>query len=162
MKQFLLSKLADPYSGEELIFSPKDNSLTTHNGNMYLIRNDIAIMIDAAQQKNGHERDLHKNLNSNFDYLQHYETDAALFDYFNAHEPSTTKNERNRGRQAIINAVPKNAVTILDIGCCGAWLAAYFLPMGKQIVSSDISGTNPTKALAVLSHKNNAGIVCDA
>ncbi len=162
MKQFLLQTLADPYSGGELIFSPEDNALATANGNTYVIKNDIAIMIDAAQQKNGQAADLHKNLNSNFDYVQHYETDAAQFDYFNADEPSTTKNERNRSRQAIIHAVPKNAVTILDIGCGSAWLAAHFLPQGKQIVSSDISLTNPTKALAALPHKNHAGIVCDA
>ncbi len=162
MKQFLLQTLADPYSGEELIFSPENNLLTTANGNTYVVKNDIAIMINAAQQKSGQETDLHKNLNSNFDYVQHYETDAVQFDYFNADEPSTTKNERNRSRQAIINAVPKNADNILDIGCGGAWLAAHFLQQGKQIVSSDISIANPTKALAALPHKNHAGIVCDA
>ena len=162
MKHFLISKLVDPYSGEELIFSLKNDFLKTATGTNYFIKNDIAVMIDAAHQTTRQETSLHKNFDSNFDYINHYETDAAQFDYFNNDEPSTTKQERKRSRQAIINSVPKNTVSILDIGCGSSWLAEHFLPKGKQIVSSDISITNPEKALAKFPHQNHAGIVCDA
>lgn len=162
MKQFLISKLVDPYSGEELIISPENDFLKTANGNKYFIKNNIAIMIDAARQIKQHETELHKNFDSSFDYINHYETDAAQFDYFNDDEPYVTKNERRRSRQAIINAVPENTLSILDIGCGSGWLAEHFLQHGKQIVSSDISITNPTKTLSKFPHENHAGIVCDA
>ena len=162
MKQFLKSKLADPYSGEELLFSPQNDFLKTASGNSYLIENDIAVMIDITRLKNNLATDLHKNFDSNFNYINHYETDATHFDYFNADEPDTTKNERKRSRQAIINSVPKKTESILDVGCGSGWLAEHFLQQGKQIVSSDISITNPAKALAKFPHQNHAAIVCDA
>lgn len=162
MKQFLISKLVDPYSGEELIISPENDFLKTANGNKYFIENNIAIMIDTSRQIKHYETELHKNYDSSFDYINHYEKDAAQFNYFNEDEPNTTKNERRRSRQAIINAVPKNTMSILDVGCGSGWLAEHFLQYGKQIVSSDISITNPAKTLLKSPHKNHAGIVCDA
>lgn len=162
MKQFLISKLADPYSGEELIFSPDNDLIKTATGNSYFIKDDIAVMINASLQTNGQETDLHKKFNSNFNYINHYETDAAQFNYFNNNEPSITKNERKRSREAIINAVPENVLSMLDIGCGNGWLAEYFLQKGKQVVSSDISVINPAKALARFPHQNHAAIVCDA
>ena len=162
MKQFLISKLVDPYSAEELVFSSDNSFLRTAKGNRYFINNDIAVMIDASHQTKRQETELHKNFRSNFDYINHYEIDAGQFDYFNADESSTTTNERKRSRQAIIHAVPKNTESILDIGCGSGWLAEYFLQKGKQIVSSDISIINPAKALAKFPHQNHAAIVCDA
>ena len=116
MKQFLISKLVDPYSGEELIISPENDFLKTTNGNKYFIKNNIAVMIDVTRQVKKYETELHKNFDSNFDYKDHYETDAVQFDYFNDDEPYITKNERRRSRQAIINAVPKNTtVSLYDL-----------------------------------------------
>jgi 2-polyprenyl-3-methyl-5-hydroxy-6-metoxy-1,4-benzoquinol methylase len=162
MKQFLISRLIDPYSAEELSLSNNNDFLKTPTGNIYVIKDDIAVMMDASRQTSGNGTNLHKNFNSNFDYIKHYETDAVQFDYFNDKEPTITKNERKRSRQAIINAVPKNTVSILDIGCGSGWLAEHFLQHGKQIVSSDISNINPAKALANFPHQNHAAIVCDA
>lgn len=162
MKEFLISKLADPYSGEELMFSPQNNCLENAGGETYFVKDDIAVMINAASRSTNHQTSLHNNFDSNFNYLAHYETDATQFDYFKDDESRTTKQERKRSRQAIIDAVPKKAFSILDIGCGSGWVAEHFLKKGKQIISSDISITNPLKVLAKFPHKNHAGIVCDA
>ncbi len=162
MKHFLISKLVDPYSGEELISSPQNDYLQTATGNTYFIKDEIAVMIDTAGRSINNETELHKSFDSNFDYFKHYEIDALQFDYFKDDEQSTTKQERKRSRQAIINAVPKNTFSILDVGCGSGWVAEYFLKQGKQIISADISSTNPAKALAKFPHQNHAGIVCDA
>lgn len=162
MKQFLLSKLADPYSLEDLVLSSDNSFLKTFKGNKYCIKDDIAIMINTSLQPKMQETDLHNNFNTTFDYINHYEADAKEFNYFDANEHITTKNERTRSREAVINTVPKNAVSMLDVGCGSGWLAEHFLKKGKQLVSSDISFTNTLKVLTKFPHHNHAAVVCDA
>ena len=79
----------------------------------------------------------------NFNYKDHYKKDAIEFDYFEERKGATAHDER-RVRDFVISKIPKNANSILDVGCGNGWVAKEFLPKGKQVYSLDISVTNPS------------------
>ena len=79
----------------------------------------------------------------NFNYIDHYKKDAVEFDYFEERKGATAHDER-RVREFVISKIPKNANSILDVGCGNGWVAKEFLPKGKQVYSLDISVTNPS------------------
>ena len=80
---------------------------------------------------------------SDFNYKEHYKKDAVEFDYFEERKGATAHDER-RVREFVISKIPKNANSILDVGCGNGWVAKEFLPKGKQVYSLDISVTNPS------------------
>lgn len=97
---------------------------------------------------------------NDFDYLSHYKTDALEFDYFEERKGATKHDER-RLKEYIISTVSKNAKLILDVGCGSAWVAKYFIPKGKKVISLDISTTNPKKAIKETPSKNHFGLTGD-
>ena len=116
------------------LFSPEGNLLKfsnnqlvdTLNGDCYPVIDDIPVILPEKEKADIQETELHKNLNSNFNYIDHYTKDAEVFDY--SEKPNKiTAIESMRLHQAIIKEVPKSAKTILDIGCGGAWLARELL-----------------------------------
>jgi SAM-dependent methyltransferase len=98
---------------------------------------------------------------SEFDYIQHYETDAEAFDYFEERTGATEHSER-RLREVILSFVPAIAKTILDVGCGSAWVAKAFLPRGYTVCSLDASTTNPKKALNRYPSERHYGVAADA
>ena len=98
---------------------------------------------------------------SDFNYVEHYQKDAVEFDYFEEKKGATAHDER-RVRENILSKVPKNALTILDVGCGNGWAAKEFLPKGKQVFSLDISFTNPSKAKVLYSSAKHFGITADS
>ena len=97
---------------------------------------------------------------NDFDYLNHYKTDALEFDYFEERKGATEHDER-RLREYIISTIPKNVKLILDVGCGSAWVAKYFIPKGKRVISLDISATNPKQAIKNTQSKNHFGLTGD-
>jgi ubiquinone/menaquinone biosynthesis C-methylase UbiE len=96
-----------------------------------------------------------------FNYIEHYQKDALEFDYFEEKKGATAHDER-RVREYVISKVPKDAETILDVGCGNGWAAKEFLPKGKKVYSLDISATNPAKAKKLYSSENHFGIAADS
>lgn len=82
-----------------------------------------------------------------FNYIEHYEVDAAEFDYFGEYEDQATRDENKRLHEAILREVPSEARLILDVGCGGGWVAKSLLPLNRTVVSFDIALNNCVKAL---------------
>jgi ubiquinone/menaquinone biosynthesis C-methylase UbiE len=98
---------------------------------------------------------------SNFNYIDHYKKDAVEFDYFEERKGATAHDER-RVREFVISKIPKNANSILDVGCGNGWVAKEFLPKGKQVFSLDISVTNPDKAKKLYPNEKHFGVAADS
>ena len=96
-----------------------------------------------------------------FNYIQHYKKDAKVFNYFQE-RPSGTAHDERRVRETILNSLPKNYETVLDVGCGSAWVARELLPKNKKITSLDIAVTNVSKALKLYSGSNHFGLVSDS
>lgn len=102
-----------------------------------------------------------KTIEGPFDYREHYEKDALAFNYFATTHPVHDE-ENRRLHQQILQQIPAGAHTILDVGCGGAWLAAALIPKGKQVISMDISTTNPIRATELVASPAHIGLVADA
>ena len=97
----------------------------------------------------------------NFNYIDHYQKDAAEFDYFEERKGATAHDER-RVWEYVISKVSKNTKSILDVGCGSGWVAKHFTPKSVQVNSLDISVVNTAKVLKLYSNKNHSGIVADS
>jgi ubiquinone/menaquinone biosynthesis C-methylase UbiE len=98
---------------------------------------------------------------SNFNYIEHYKKDAVEFDYFDERKGATAHDER-RVREFVISKIPKNANSILDVGCGNGWVAKEFLPKGKQVYSLDISVTNPSIVRKLYPSEKHFSVAADS
>jgi ubiquinone/menaquinone biosynthesis C-methylase UbiE len=98
---------------------------------------------------------------SDFNYIEHYQKDAVEFDYFEEKKGATAHDER-RVTEYVISKVPRNAKSILDVGCGNAWVAREFLCKEKLVLSLDISSTNPLRAKKLYPSKKHFGITADS
>lgn len=155
MSPFLLQLLAGPETGCPLISDEPGFLTDTGNGNKYPVIEGVPRFVQSVNSSIAEGT-------KNFNYSSHYEEDALAVNYFEEDEYPATKNERRRNRQTLISEVPDDCNSILDIGCGGAWVASHFLKRNKQVISMDISSTNPVKALQLLPHPNHAALVADA
>lgn len=96
-----------------------------------------------------------------FNYKEHYKKDAVEFDYLEERKGATAHDER-RVKEYVISKIPKNTESILDVGCGKGWVAKYFLPEGKLVLSLDISLTNPLKVKTRYPSEKHFGIVADS
>ncbi len=96
-----------------------------------------------------------------FDYIKHYKTDACEFDYFEE-RPAATAHDERRVREYIISKVKKDTEKILDVGAGSAWVAKYFCPKNKTVISLDIAIENLIKAREQLPLKNHKQTVADS
>jgi 2-polyprenyl-3-methyl-5-hydroxy-6-metoxy-1,4-benzoquinol methylase len=159
---FLFELLVDPLTKEPLHFDVETNTFrSSSSGKVYpLIGSIPRILIENNQQIFG--SDLHKTNDSVFMYSDHYQKDADLFDYTEQNIPVIAKNEFIRLRESIIREISRDSNIILDVGCGNGWLAKKLIPLGKKVISMDISTTNPVNALKQVNHQNHAGLIADA
>src|SRR5437868_3790079 len=138
MKNFLAEILIDPSSAKSLVYDETQHILYTDDyKTSYKILGDVPVILPGDVSLSASP--LHQNFQTNFNYTEHYEKDAALFNYFKEEENVVTKDEIRRLHESIFNAVPKDARLILDVGCGSGWLANYFLKRNRQVISMDIS-----------------------
>lgn len=97
----------------------------------------------------------------NFNYVEHYKTDAEKFDYFEERKGATEHDER-RVHEYIESKMNPDIKTILDVGCGSAWVAKRFLTKNKNVISFDISEINVKKARNFYPAKNHYGLVGDS
>jgi ubiquinone/menaquinone biosynthesis C-methylase UbiE len=95
-----------------------------------------------------------------FDYLEHYKTDAEVFDYFEERTGGTEHDER-RLREYILHELPPSK-TILDVGCGSAWLAKHFQKSPVFVCSLDATIINTSKALEKYPWADHVAVVADA
>lgn len=93
-----------------------------------------------------------------FDYLDHYEQDAEIFDYFETPADPATRHENQRLHETILREIPASARLVLDIGCGNAWLAEALTARGIHVVSFDIATANLRKALAKVPAGNHYAV----
>lgn len=155
----------------EILISPDNKtSLTYNNEENYLISADdnfkyhfadnVPVLLPTSSYRND-TTELHKDFNSSFNYIEHYQEDAKQFDYFTEYECGASNFENDKLKQIIISRVPRNSDLILDIGCGKGWVADYFLNLGKSIISMDISLTNPLRISRKHNENNHLGLVAD-
>jgi len=98
---------------------------------------------------------------NDLNYIEHYQKDAAEFDYFEERKGATAHDER-RVREYVISKVSKNVSSILDVGCGSGWVAKHFATKGVQVNSLDVSVVNPAKALKLYPFNNHNGVVANS
>lgn len=158
---FLFEYLIDPLTREPLIFDfPSNTFRGTISGNSYPLIGSIPRII-IEDNLSVAKSELHQKYNSDFNYSDHYQKDADLFDYSELNLPGITRNEIKRLHESIIKEVSKDFSTVLDVGCGNGWVSKKLIPLGKKVISMDISSTNPVKALREVSHQNHAGLIAD-
>lgn len=153
MKKFLEEILADPQTVE-------NEPATLRQKAGYSLDHGIPDFIsDSAYTPP--TTPLHDRYGTVFNYREHYKADADFFRYEDQDESSLTRNERRRSRQAVLNAAGENHSLVLDIGCGDGWVAGHFTSRQVNVVSMDLSVTNPLKALDKYPSAHHAAIVAD-
>ncbi|MEL7221744.1 MAG: methyltransferase domain-containing protein, partial [Bacteroidota bacterium] len=96
-----------------------------------------------------------------FDYQDHYQKDAEIFDYFKAWEDPAAVHENQRLHEMILTQAPAKVSRVLDVGCGSAWVARYFQDKEVAVFSMDISSVNPRKAVVLYPFDKHYGIHAD-
>lgn len=163
VRMILDDLLIDPHSGQPLRLDWAQQQLhgldeTRFEGR---IEGRLPIIWPRQLQSELAHSETHARLGSQFDYVDHYQRDAEVFDYFIEFDSPITRDESRRLHQAILHQVPATARTILDVGCGNGWLSQALVNDQRRVISMDISQRNPQRALANLPHPNHAGLVAD-
>lgn len=127
----------------------------------FVIKNGVPLLVVSALQQALTITEKIQIAQTNFSYKEHYQTDAEVYDYGNEQHHPVEQTEIDFLRKSILNSIPNNAKTVLDIGCGGAWLAASLLHTNKTIISTDISDVNPIKAIKKFPSPHHYGLVAD-
>ncbi len=162
MNNFLLSLLIDPSTGNKLNYNKDTNSLVDDTfQKSYQIIDNIPVILDYTENTSLEKSKIHKDFASDFSYLDHYQKDAEIFNYFKDHADYLIEFENKKLHDAIIAAVPLSSQIILDVGCGNGWLSKELIPKGKKVISMDISTKNPINAIKNINVENHAGLVAD-
>jgi 2-polyprenyl-3-methyl-5-hydroxy-6-metoxy-1,4-benzoquinol methylase len=162
MNNFLLALLIDPFTREPLVFDSASNSLISETSkNKYPVIDTIPkILVD--ENLIIEKSDLHREFGTQFSYTDHYQKDAELFSYNEDNTPAIIKDEYRRLRESILEEISDDMSVILDVGCGGGWASKKLVPLGKKVISMDISSNNPIHAVQDVPHNNHAGLIADA
>ena len=76
--------------------------------------------------------------------------------------PAITKYEIRRLHESILNEINEDMSVILDVGCGNGWASKKLIPLGKKVISMDISSDNPINAEMEVTHIKHAGLIEDA
>lgn len=160
-RSFLYDLLADPETGEELLLNEITGDLESkYSGRKYQICKSIPrIFLNEHQVV---ERSaFHNGYGSDFNYREHYQKDADIFDYTEQSLSMATKDELFRLRESIITEITSDLLIVLDAGCGNGWVSKKLIPLGKKVISMDISSTNPERAVEEIADENHAGLIAD-
>lgn len=162
IEKYWLEKLISPQSGQNLIWDEGKSILRSEDGyEKYLVEEGVPHMLVPEPENVPSTSDAHQKLGTAFHYRAHYQKDAEVFDYFLAYEDGASRHEARRLHEMIAGEVPKGARNILDVGCGNAWVAKYFCPRGKEVISMDIAPKNPKKALKLYPFPEHFALVAD-
>lgn len=159
---FLIDLLIEPDTGDKLLFDQVSNTLVSSKSGkkFYFIESLPRVIIEENQKIL--KSDIHREYDSYFSYIDHYQKDAVLFDYSDHNLPGLEKDEEQRLHESILEEITDEMSVILDLGCGNGWVSKKLIPSGKKVISMDVSSDNPVKAVRELRHKNHAGLIADA
>ncbi len=158
---FIFDLLVDPETGNRLYFDTGSNSLINSvSGRRYALTDSIPRII--SEENRTVTSEIHRKYNSGFNYIDHYQKDAEFFDYSRTDIPAITSHELRRLHESVIREVDGKMQIILDAGCGNGWVSKMLIPLGKKVISMDVSTRNPLKAISDLKHENHAGLIADA
>ena len=157
----LLNLLVSPDNGQPLALS-QGKLCAPDGGPSYEIAGKLPILLPQQARETFRRAEQHERFDSRFFYVDHYQADAELFDYFQDFEDGASLHTARRLHETIISEVPKQARAILDVGCGNAWVAQHFCPKGVAVYSMDISTVNPQRALERYPFNNHYALVADA
>jgi 2-polyprenyl-3-methyl-5-hydroxy-6-metoxy-1,4-benzoquinol methylase len=160
---FLENLLVNPDDNSPLILNFSTNVVENIDNQKYTnyLEGSIPVILPRNLDGHKHKTDLHNQAGSDFNYVEHYQQDAVLFDYCAEYDDSVTTVETVRLRQRIMRCIPNTAKLLLDVGCGSGWLAVATVNDSTKVISMDISTVNPIKALQAVKHENHAGLVAD-
>jgi 2-polyprenyl-3-methyl-5-hydroxy-6-metoxy-1,4-benzoquinol methylase/uncharacterized protein YbaR (Trm112 family) len=130
-----------------------------HDEIIFDIINNIPIMVKSSVPEV--RSSAHTAHGSTFDYVDHYEKDSEVFDYFQIPDDPATIHENRRLHEFVLSKVADSADSILDIGCGNGWVARHFSKRNKNIVSFDISLDNIQRVLKENPSPNHYGVKGD-
>lgn len=161
-RQFIEDFISPDDPSQSLLLNQEQGVLTTKDGlYSYPIVKDVPILLKNKAFEVKEDTPFHKNNGSEFQYIDHYEKDAAEYDYFGEYAGENA-HEQRRLQETIIRQVPHSAKKILDVGCGRAWVASHFTPKNVQVCSMDISSINTAKALEKVPSEHHSAVVADA
>lgn len=99
---------------------------------------------------------------STSNYMEHYQIDAELFDYFEVPQDKVQIEDERRLRQMIAKYAGSNIGHLLDVGAGSGWTAGSFGSKAQSITFSDISDLNLMKIKEKFSLKNANYVQCDS
>jgi 2-polyprenyl-3-methyl-5-hydroxy-6-metoxy-1,4-benzoquinol methylase len=157
-----LSRLVHPINKTPLRFDEQSGRLTdTVNKDQFEIKDNVPILLNPMVDSALSQTELHSGAGSSFQYKEHYQQDAATYDYFKETENATEKEEHERLHEYIMAGIPAGAEWILDTGCGGGWLAKALKPRNLKVISMDISDINPIRATKDVPYQGHYGLVAD-
>lgn len=149
------SILISPDNGEQLHWDSVQAHWRTADGQWsYPLENGVLQLLPNRKNDIGKTKE-------EFDYREHYQMDAEVFNYSAGWEDPAATHENRRLHECILAQCPAHTKRVLDVGCGAAWVAKALLPMGKEVYSMDISTVNPAKAVAAYSSEQHIGVVGD-
>lgn len=163
MDNSFLDKLISPKTKAALIFDEKLQALVDANSKTsFPIIKNVPILLTTSESNVESVSDFHRQTNSEFNYIDHYQKDAVEYDYAKIITNRATLHENQRLYQKILRLIPDHSYTVLDVGCGRAWVAQELIKRkDTTIISFDISNQNPIKAINSFPSKNHFGLVGD-
>ena len=157
-----LNILVHPVSKIPLQYHADENELTDESGHdHFIIKENVPILLTRPVNASLATTERHEKAGTEFQYKEHYQNDAEIYDYTEESENAIEREEINRLRQNILAEIPSESKWILDVGCGGAWLAKSLVPKGRNVISMDISDVNPIRAMKEISTLNHHALVAD-
>lgn len=154
--------LIDPDSRNPLSIDEKAQSIDNLNLDRFhgKLVEGVPVILPKAAEEVESATELHERSGTEFNYIDHYEKDAEVFDYYEKSD-DVTENERVRLNQKIVSLINKKSEFILDVGCGNGWLSRMVQNDQNKVVSLDIALNNVKKALLNKPHVNHSGLVAD-
>ncbi|MCB0631541.1 MAG: methyltransferase domain-containing protein [Saprospiraceae bacterium] len=157
-----LPELVSPTSGQPLHLREKEQEMISADGSeSFPVIDGVPQLLPITADKVISQSEAHVKLGTDFDYREHYQKDAEIFDYFLAYEDGASRHEARRLHEAIAAQVASSVRNILDVGCGNAWVAGHFCRKGISVTSLDIAQRNPAKALETYPFENHTAVVAD-
>ncbi len=127
---------------------------------IYDVINGVPVFLQRNSSKILADTFIHKQHGTNFDYIDHYQKDGKVLDYFEERDAGVEHIDR-RVHEYIFSQIRKKTGKVLDVGCGRAWVAQELCPKNYDVVSMDISLENTTGALERYQYSNHSAIVAD-
>ena len=144
-----------------LVISPEREELVCEECSAnFPVINDIPQLLPYQSKTDLPESEIHQQYGTKFDYIDHYQKDALVYDYF-AERDSVTEHSDRRLREYVASHITREQRIILDVGCGNAWVARMFCRKGYDVVSIDISNENTSEALKKYPLENHSAVVAD-